>query len=76
MVPVQWSLSDAQMRDFREWFAAQDGANGGAAWFSMPLLMGTGGFVTVEARFSGPWKAGYVPHMRWSVSANLEVRYA
>ena len=76
MVPVQWSMSDAQMGEFREWFRSEDGANGGAGWFTISLLMGNGGTQTVIARFSGIWQAAYVPHLRWQVQATLEVRDA
>lgn len=76
MVPVQWSVSDAQMAIFRAWFDDPAEANGGAAWFTVSLLMGNGGTQTVSARFSGIWQAAYVPHLRWQVQATLEVRDA
>lgn len=73
---VQWNMSDAQMAIFRTWFDDPAKADGGAAWFSVSLLMGNGGFRTVTARFSGIWQAAYVPHLRWQVQATLEVRDA
>jgi len=76
MLPVRWSMSDAQMAQFRAWFDAPFLCNGGAAWFSVNLLLGEGVFQTVDARFSGIWQAAYVPHMRWEVQATLEVRDA
>lgn len=76
MVPVRWSMTDAQMEIFRAWFDSPTEADGGAAWFSVSLLMGNGGFQTVTARFSGIWQAPYIPHMRWEVQATLEVRDA
>lgn len=76
MVPVQWSMSDAQMAIFRDWFDDPAEADGGAGWFTISLLMGNGGFQAVTARFSGIWQAAYVPHLRWQVQATLEVRDA
>lgn len=76
MLNVQWSMTDAQMAIFRDWFDDPTGAAGGAAWFTISLLMGNGGFETVTARFSGIWKTGYEPHLQWSAQATLEVRDA
>ena len=76
MVPVRWSMTDAQMAIFRAWFDAPFLGNAGASWFSVNLLLGEGGFQTVEARFSGIWQAAYIPHMRWEVQATLEIRHA
>lgn len=75
-VPVQWTMSDAQMAIFRAWFDDSSEADGGAGWFSVSLLLGNGGFQTVEAKFLGPYKAVYVPHMHWAVTGKIEVRYA
>ena len=76
IVPIQWDMSDAQMAIFRAWFDDPAEADGGAGWFFASFLLGNGGFETVEAKFSGPYKAVYVPHMHWAVTGQLEVRYA
>jgi len=73
-VPVVWNMTDAQYAIFRTWFDATDGADGGAGWFSVSLLLGGGGMSSVEARFSGVYTAQYVPHLHWDVSATLEAR--
>lgn len=73
-VKVAWEMSDAQLKTFRDWFDDDAGAAGGAAWFNVNLLVGNSGFTAVEAKFSGPFTTQYVPHMRWNVAAELEVR--
>ena len=63
------------MKTFRSWF--NDGATGadaGAAWFTIDLLLDTG-LVTQTARFAGPWKAALLNATEtWRVTAQLEVR--
>jgi hypothetical protein len=71
---VSWFLRDAQMTIFRTWFDNPVEAAGGAAWFTVDLAVGTGGVVSKEARFIGPFKAVAVGPINWSVSAELEVR--
>ena len=73
-VTANWLLTDAQLNIFRDWFEDTDGAAGGAAWFTVNLLIGNTGFTSVEARFVGPFKCTYAPVMHWNVSAELEVR--
>jgi hypothetical protein len=75
-VGVAWSLSDAQYQAFREWFYSPDGANGGVAWYWQDLAMGTGGTVSTQARFGGPYKVAVIGPLRWKVTATLEVRDA
>lgn len=73
-VTVQFVFTDAQLATFRAWFDnAAEGA-GGAAWFTIRLPIGTGGFSVVEARFLGPVKANAAGGLIWSISGELEVR--
>lgn len=51
------------------------GANGGAAWFWM-LVPAGGGLTLAETRFTGPYKAVAMSGLRWSVTAEVEVRNA
>lgn len=76
--PVAWVLDQTDMATFRAWFDdSSTGANGGQAWFAMGLLTGdSASKQTVTCRFSGPWKADYLGKGFWSVTAQLEVRYA
>jgi hypothetical protein len=73
-VSVVWQLSDAQMTIFRAWFDnPTTGANGGAAWFTTNLPLGTGGIISTTARFVGIFNASYSEGFRWAVSAELEI---
>lgn len=74
IVSVSWSLSDRQMAIFQGWFYSADGAAGGSAWFDVALLDCWGGSTTRSARFASMWQAAYVPHLRWEVTATLELR--
>lgn len=73
-VSVSWVMTDAQFAIFRVWYDDAAEAAGGAAWFSASLAVGTGGIVPLEARFSGAWKSAHLGALRWSVTAELEVR--
>lgn len=53
-----------------------NGANGGSAWFSMPVALGNGGVERREVRFIGTFAVSALPGFNWEVSANLEVRNA
>lgn len=69
---VSWRLTDAQNGIFRAWFDTD--AMGGAAWFTTSLMLGNGGFETVEARFVGGTKMDVQDGTEWLVTAKLEVR--
>lgn len=73
-VPVTWSLSDAQMATFRTWFYGD--AAGGAAYFDVSLWVGKTGATAATARFLGAPKWAMTGNHRWTVSGQLEVRYA
>lgn len=51
------------------------GAAGGSAWVTVPLAAGAG-FSYVEARFKGTFKAAVDTGLRWTVSAEMEMRNA
>ena len=73
-VTVSWSFTDAQMTTFRDWFDnASTGANGGAGWFTISLMVGSTGFVTKTARFVGAFQSRLIPVNRWQVSGSLEI---
>lgn len=73
-VQASWSFTDAQMAIFRGWWDADDGAAGGAAWFSNSLPLGNGGYEAVEARFIGGYKEDSTGYDSWNVSGQLEIR--
>lgn len=74
-VTITWRMSDAQMAIFRAWFDdAATGIAGGAVWFTVALRLGTGGATTVEARFTKPFQAAFLPGSNWAVSGEIEVR--
>lgn len=73
-VSVEWVLTDAQMAIFRTWFENAAEAAGGASWFTTSLAIGTTGIVSVEARFVGAFKSSGMPGLKWSVTAELEIR--
>lgn len=73
-IPVAWIMTDGQLAIFRTWFDDPAQANGGAAWFTTRLSIGTGGVVVVDARFVGPWQSANQGGMVWVVSAELEIR--
>ncbi|MDP3831014.1 MAG: hypothetical protein Q8Q47_07070 [Ignavibacteriaceae bacterium] len=74
-VRVAWNMTDAELTIFRAWFDDDaTGAAGGAAWFDISLPIGTGGIVSVTAKFVGVYKANYLPGMNWLVSGELEIR--
>lgn len=73
-VPVNWRMTDAQFAIFRAWFDDDAEAAGGAAWFSISLPIGNGGFSTVEARFAAIYKSSALPGLNWQVNATLQVR--
>lgn len=75
-INVGWSFTDAQFQEFRTWFYDPAGGNGGAAWYLQDLALGTGGVVSVQARFGGSYKASVIGPLRWKVTATLEVRDA
>lgn len=76
-IQVIWEMTDVEHAIFREWYyGSTSGASGGASWFTTSLPMGTGGFSTVEARFTGPYKSEYMEGFYWAVSGELEVRDA
>jgi len=77
VLSVSWQFTDSQMAAFRTWFEdGTSGAAGGAGWFTMNVLIGTGGTVSMTARFVGPYKASYTEANggAWKVSAQVEVR--
>lgn len=51
------------------------GAAGGAGWVQVPIAVG-GGFKTVEACFTGPFKATAGAGLNWDVMAQMEARNA
>jgi len=51
------------------------GTAAATAWAQMPLAVG-GGFRYLEAQFTGPFKGGAGAGLEWSVTAQLEVRFA
>lgn len=51
------------------------GAARGTAWVQMPLAVGYG-FRYLEGRFKGPFKGAAGEALEWSVTAQLEVRFA
>lgn len=70
-----WLMTDAQFAIFRAWFEdASTGAAGGANWFTISTAIGTGGVVSVDARFIGPFKSSALGALLWSVSGELELR--
>ena len=71
-VTLGWTFSDAQMATFRTWLDAD--AAGGANWFTVRLLLGTGGATTVDARFTKVPQFAFNGNKVWSVSAEVEVR--
>lgn len=74
-VAVSWVMRDAQAAIFRAWFEDDAaGAAGGAAWFAVALLLGTGGVVSVDARFVAPPMLTLIGAKIWTVSGELEVR--
>lgn len=72
-VQVSWLFSDAQFVIFQDWF--DQGAQGGAAWFSLRLPLG-GRLSAQEVRFIGPVQITNDEGMNWSVSGKLEVRFS
>ncbi|MBF0417211.1 MAG: hypothetical protein HQL86_03075 [Magnetococcales bacterium] len=63
-----WVMSQAQFSTFRSWFSdADNGINGGAAWFSF-----TGPVGSVVGRFRSAPTAARVG-LHWKVSGDLEV---
>lgn len=78
-VNLQWLFTDAQMATFRTWFyqaAGSGGAAMGTSWFTISLPVGQTGLTSVTARFLSPYKAQGGAGLLWTVSADLEVRYA
>ena len=78
VIPCTWKMSNEQFVEFRAWFLDDvDGAAGGAAWCTIPLVSGvdTADVADHTARFSGPWTASSASGgLYWLVSAKLEVR--
>lgn len=68
---VTWVFTDAQLSIFRTWFDAD--ACGGVAWFSMNVPVGTIGFATKLARFTGAFHAILLDGFMWRVTADLEI---
>lgn len=75
-INVSWLMTDATFAAFRVWFDSDEGAGGGAAWFSMALPIGEYGFRTVDARFASIWQSAPSGTLRWKVTAQLELRYS
>lgn len=75
-INVSWLMTDATFAAFRVWFDSDEGAGGGAAWFSMALPIGEYGFRTVDARFASIWQSAPIATLRWKVTAQLELRYS
>jgi hypothetical protein len=74
-VTVKWEMSDEQMAILRAWFEdSVNGAAGGAAWFTITIPIGTGGFVAVSALFIGGYDFVARGVNGWTVSAELELR--
>ena len=74
-VTLGWLFTDAQLAIFRAWFDNDaTGAAGGAAWFTVTLLLGTGGTTAAEVRFNKPPEFVLVGYKKWNVSAEVEVR--
>lgn len=73
-VSVAWIFNDAQMAIFRAWYDNPAECAYGSAWFTVSLLIGTGGSVSSSARFTEIWKATYIGGKKWQVTSTLEVR--
>jgi hypothetical protein len=76
-VDAQWMLTDAQMATFRTWYYDPiNGAAAGANWFTIPLAVGETGLTSVTARFLGPYQAQAMPSLLWTLTGQMEIRYA
>ncbi len=73
-VSLSWTFKDAEFATFRTWFDNAAECAGGASWFTISLPIGSGGLVSVEARFVGPFKAAHLMALNWNVSADVEIR--
>lgn len=73
-ISVSWTLKDAQLTAFRAWFDDPAQCAGGASWFTINLAIGTGGLVSVTAKFVGSFNPVHLGGLRWQVTAQLEVR--
>jgi hypothetical protein len=73
-IDLSWRLRDTQMATFRTWFDNPAECAGGAAWFTVNLAIGTGGVVSVQAKFVGAPKYAILGGLNWSVTAKVEVR--
>lgn len=72
---LSWVLTDEQMLVLRSWIESQSYGAGGAAWNSMTLAVGDGGFRTCEVRIAGDWRARLLSGTPlWLVEASAEIR--
>jgi len=73
-ISPSWVLTAAQHAAFWEFFDSSTGANAGASWFSVSLLVDGTALETVDARFVGEPDSSHIGNGGWSVGAELEVR--
>lgn len=73
-ISVVWVFTDAQMAIFRTWFDNPVEAAGGSSWFTLDVALGTGGLVSMDARFAGVWQSSMMDGYNWQVTATLELR--
>lgn len=70
-IRVEWMFTDAQMKEFRDWYAAT--IYEGSSIFDISLALGNG-YKTNTAKFvEGVFSYSYTGHLTWRVSARLEV---
>ncbi len=78
IVTATWDYTDDEMATFKTWWENPLDLDMGANWFWITIPVGSGGTVTVEARFIAP----YAAHPKrggeaaWQVKGRLEVRNA
>lgn len=73
-VQASWIFTNAQFTAFRTWFNDPNNGAGGAAWFTVNLMVGSGSLTSVTARFVGPFTAPMLDGFNWQVNAVLEVQ--
>lgn len=70
-ISVNWDFTDTEFQLFESWVTII--LNGGASWFETDVLTG-GGVTPHKVRIqAGKYRAKYTDHMRWRVSASLDV---